>query len=449
MTVKNRPENLSFFLNGGEIGVVNLAEKIVKDITLINDDVDILIEYNDGDTLVVTRTDPGSSASNINIITSLSLDAEAGTLTVGTNVLGNFVLTDVYAPKVLSSVHGLGLLTGHVEGGDVTFKPIEWGDGFVVDGDGNVDLVVPDTLLDEATTSTVDGKNQFTLKAYNQALRPLWTNTFIDDENVTFVDNYNINIQPGLYWVEYNVCFYSCSWYKSVIYNAGMDSILLSDQWKFSYNNSKSASTTDCIRGFMYIEETTNIYPAVIATQSNTSYSRLYGGDLVIRRLPVNITQLIQPMVNQGDHNQIVSTSSDLDPGHTGIKAMHGVYPYTDPNHLWHSGTFGSGQWIQVEFTDGPRTVSGYTWRTKRPSGIMPIDYELWGSNNGTDWTVLHTVVDNPVTLAAGGWDTHYMEEDHTYTHFRLNVTSCAGDGQTSNSYLHLTALQLFHQEFL
>ena len=74
---------------------------------------------------------------------------------------------------------------------------------------------------------------------------------------------------------------------------------------------------------------------------------------------------------------------------------------YDDTTKDWISGEQNipnnQPEWVALQFTNGPRRVTGYTLLTSSWEWMLhrPIEWELQGSNNGTSWTTIHSQTTN------------------------------------------------------
>lgn len=97
----------------------------------------------------------------------------------------------------------------------------------------------------------------------------------------------------------------------------------------------------------------------------------------------------------------------------------------TDADGTW-GATSVPPQWIQIDFGSGnPKVVNKYQYQT-RDSVNEPYDPKAWtilGSNDGTNFTILHTEPDatNPANNA---WSSYYTFSNSTpYRYYRMNIT--------------------------
>lgn len=109
-----------------------------------------------------------------------------------------------------------------------------------------------------------------------------------------------------------------------------------------------------------------------------------------------------KPMVADNTNNQIVTASSVS--ADAAQYQPWNLFNYADdaPGYGWVSHntlypTLEAPQWVQIEFTDGPKTINGY-YINSRGVDAGPGQFELVGKNKAdADWTVIHTVAVNKV----------------------------------------------------
>jgi hypothetical protein len=104
----------------------------------------------------------------------------------------------------------------------------------------------------------------------------------------------------------------------------------------------------------------------------------------------------------------------------------------------WQAYWTGSPEWVAVDFGEGtPKTITRYgLMGAAFHEGYRAVDWQLQGSNDGTGWTDLHTVVGaNLVYVMWGGEPFTYYDFDNTaaWQHYRIHVTANAGGQQFSN----------------
>lgn len=162
---------------------------------------------------------------------------------------------------------------------------------------------------------------------------------------------------------------------------------------------------------------------------------------------------LIKPMTTYISNNQIASASSQLGAqdsiSYTCWQAFDGKAD--EEYNIWMSArnkpilSETTPQWLQIEFTDGPRTVNRYEF-SNRPNGNdiwlnSPRDWQLLGRNSDNDeWTVIHTVDDDLQNMYPGT-RSYSNFGSHTYSQFRMNITEKNAGDETA---VIIADLQLF-----
>lgn len=153
-------------------------------------------------------------------------------------------------------------------------------------------------------------------------------------------------------------------------------------------------------------------------------------GAAKIRGTGDDIPELSAPnnMTSASNAEWAVSASSEYNGN--GVQAWNAFRGLASPDGQarWMTGGSGTG-WIQWQSLTVQRLVRRYSVFASPETSFAsrsPRNWTLEGSDNGTDWTVLHTV-----TNAFGGSPSNWQEDPYTvpkgnapYAYHRLNISS-------------------------
>ena len=165
-------------------------------------------------------------------------------------------------------------------------------------------------------------------------------------------------------------------------------------------------------------------------TFTNTTAYKMYKLDVTANNGTGDLTGFSEMELLDGDIDRTslpgdVSGSSEI-----GIKeSTFAVFDGTDQTKWLTSGGNTTG-WIQFEFSDGlAYSVSGYSITSANDApDRTPKDWTLQGSNDGVNWTIVDTRVDE------AGWST-FEKRSYSFTNiaaysiYKLDVTANNGDG--------------------
>jgi hypothetical protein len=154
-------------------------------------------------------------------------------------------------------------------------------------------------------------------------------------------------------------------------------------------------------------QQFTYALPAGTYRFEHTNSNRV-DGEWFFESSPSNIvdgrvrTLVSKAMTVADTNNQLVTASSVS--GDSAQYQPWNLFNYTDvaPGYGWVSHnteypTTANPQWVQIEFTDGPKTINGY-YINSRGVDAGPGAFKLLGKNKiDAEWTTLHTVAVNKV----------------------------------------------------
>lgn len=104
--------------------------------------------------------------------------------------------------------------------------------------------------------------------------------------------------------------------------------------------------------------------------------------------------------------------------GSLGANATDAWYAYRDSNYV-NSG------WVGKQYSTS-KIVAKIRTYTDGVHDYNPKDFTIQGSNNGTDWTTVHTVTNYPQN--ASTWETITFSNSVGYTYWRINVSANYGN---------------------
>jgi len=145
-------------------------------------------------------------------------------------------------------------------------------------------------------------------------------------------------------------------------------------------------------------------------------------------------------MTSDSDSGYITSAST-VNGGNSAYKSFEGT------NAVYWLGAGGGSDWLQQQFPVA-KICTKYSVMadTSAPTTRSPKDWTLKGSNNGTDWTTLHTVTTET------GWitgETRLFDFDNTtdYLYYRLDISANNGDA-TYTGTSELVLYELIQDSF-
>lgn len=133
---------------------------------------------------------------------------------------------------------------------------------------------------------------------------------------------------------------------------------------------------------------------------------------------------MVQPMTANSSVGQ-VATASSAYAGYEPFEAFNGTYSgYSDSWLSSGNATPATPEWIAIDLGQIV-TITGYVVRNQNYSTPYPAtDWIFEGSNDGTNWDVLHTVVNDTSDLSDSGLRSYLDLGVFSYRHYRLSVTA-------------------------
>lgn len=146
-------------------------------------------------------------------------------------------------------------------------------------------------------------------------------------------------------------------------------------------------------------------------------------------------TRINDEIMTSNSQNGYVITVSSSAPGYHGYLAMNGN---TVDGWFSLAGT-NSGTWA-LELPE-PRLCNHYSiYPYTGDLSTQPKNWTFEGSNNGTDWVVLHTVTN--YTTWATNWNNFYFDSSVSYQHYRINATASVGSNVVGSK-----EIRMFHDK--
>lgn len=148
-------------------------------------------------------------------------------------------------------------------------------------------------------------------------------------------------------------------------------------------------------------------------------------------------TLVTPPMVEFNNPSGIVTATPNLN----GQYPPHWVFNQTDTSTSSWLGTGAFPRWVQYAFDEGTtKTVTKYSIQNRNTGAVnSPRTWQLLGSNNGTDWTELHSVVDDTNNIQ-NDIRTFTFLNTTAYRYFRLSIDVQNG----GDAYLGVNELMLY-----
>jgi hypothetical protein len=141
-------------------------------------------------------------------------------------------------------------------------------------------------------------------------------------------------------------------------------------------------------------------------------------------------TQFNDGNLNTDDSTPYVTSASSVSGAYSPYKAFDGLLTSgTGSSHGWLSGA-GTTGWLKIDLVS-PRTFVSYQMGGAEVNR-GPRDYTIEGSNNDSDWDVVHTVTDQDHIQAPNISGVINMDSPASYRYYRVNVTSVNGGASVS-----------------
>ncbi len=145
-----------------------------------------------------------------------------------------------------------------------------------------------------------------------------------------------------------------------------------------------------------------------------------------------------------GDHISIPANGEVVDgsPTHPTLDMYNAFNGATGSDDRWLPEQATSPAYVTWRFTDGDvyvvqsYRIMGQQFNTSQRS---PKDHQLLGSNDGTNWTVVHEVADIP-TVPDNAWVNFTVDSPGAFEYYRFNVLAWGG----SDTYGGLREIELY-----
>ena len=173
---------------------------------------------------------------------------------------------------------------------------------------------------------------------------------------------------------------------------------------------------------------------------------------------PVALKSIIPPMSDNREPAPFVAFASNANAGREAWRAFNNVMgPASNPDDSWQSiwNTFPTGTataktgsaWLAIDLGTSTK-VSRYTVYSRASTMLQgsPTSYTFEGSNNGTSWVVLNTVINRPIGNN-GIHISHDLSVAAEYRYYRLNITKITSDASYAMTAAIVGQLQLWSPE--
>ena len=234
---------------------------------------------------------------------------------------------------------------------------------------------------------------------------------------------------------QYNIVSYSGSAYLS----------RFPKNWTFQGSNDGSAWTTLDTQTNQSVTSGGQIIPYPITNTTAYTYYKLNitanNGDIYLSIGQLQLFNTVPVVPAPYTITGIASASSIYNSTYDVWKAFN--QSLVDANDCWMSANNVLTGWLKYQF-DTAKVVNRYELcpRNDASTGVnsFPKNFTFEGSNNGIDWTVLDTRINQSVpTYTSGVFLGYSIPNMDTYTYYRLNITANNGN----SSYVSLGELRL------
>jgi hypothetical protein len=222
-----------------------------------------------------------------------------------------------------------------------------------------------------------------------------------------------------------------------------------------SYANTSSlpAGTTLLSNGYFYgtvtgIEDDTTYNFTIKATDAeNQESSRTFS--LVVVAIPV----LLMGYTAGVPSGTTFSQSSILLGGYGADKMFDSSLVGSGP-YIWHTAVNPIPCWAKIDFGETPRKIRKYLFMRRDGNDHWPTNYQLQGSNDDTNWTVLDERTNSPppavsnenvgTQLSLGNYVEHTVTSSGTYRYYRFYVTETRNGVSETNTYCIVGEMLLY-----
>lgn len=162
--------------------------------------------------------------------------------------------------------------------------------------------------------------------------------------------------------------------------------------------------------------------------------------------IPASITNIITTpkMTSNTAPSGVVSASSIYSSVYEAWRAFNGQVVGVDD--CWASGAGSPSAFLSYKF-DRATIINAYSITSRDASdiGSAPKNWTLEGSDNGTNWTVIHTATD-PTGWTQKETRLFKLDKDYSYIYYRLNITSNNGLNYTTVGELNLIRIDIVNE---
>ena len=150
--------------------------------------------------------------------------------------------------------------------------------------------------------------------------------------------------------------------------------------------------------------------------------SLIIQGDLPDEAEYQYLDDIIPPMTSANTPAPYVITSDDYLSNNMNYHAWH-AFESSYGGYYYHS-QYGMPTWVRIDLgADTNQVIQGYRIR-QGPNAYYPKNWTFQGSDNGSTWVTLHTMVNQP-QVGAGNWGSWFtFSNETTYRYYRFYITA-------------------------
>lgn len=289
--------------------------------------------------------------------------------------------------------------------------------------------------------------------------------------------NYQLNpdgsfiLPPGRYYVDARIQVRVGRRAKLALFNDVTEQILVHGTGNFNSATTALSIKFCSIEGFFEVTDNSPLSFRVFGFDLGTFYDPVGNGVAPVTVHSLNVyeigplpslqTPLLSqamftdntvyvPMTDYVQNNQIASAHSENSTTYRAWCAFRDGFSTVNTDS-WIGGsnvvpTPANPVWLQIEFTDGPRTINKLTLQNRPGSNAAaPTNFKLLGRNSTAEaWTTIIDVVGNPV-VGLGAIHNYGLKDPVSFSIYRLEITARDGTLQ----FVCVARMKLFMADLL